>query len=49
MLGNPKFAVEERAWPKFDGTGPLDTFLAKVDYFLHVSRTPPDDYKLRLI
>lgn len=26
--------VDAKAWPKFDGTGALDTFLTKVEYFM---------------
>jgi hypothetical protein len=29
--------VDARAWPKFDGTGPLDVFLTKVGYFMQVT------------
>lgn len=29
--------VDSKAWPKFDGTGPLDTFLLKVEYFMRIS------------
>lgn len=29
--------VDAKAWPKFDGTGPLDTFLTKVEYFMLIT------------
>lgn len=29
--------VDSKSWPKFDGTGPVEAFILKVDYFMEGS------------
>ena len=29
--------VEAKSWPKFDGTGSLDAFITKMEYFMRVT------------
>jgi hypothetical protein len=32
--------VSEKAWPKFDGTGDLGSFLSKMEYLMHITDMP---------
>ncbi len=33
----PPMTFEAKAWPSFDGTGSLEAFLTKIDFFMNVS------------
>jgi hypothetical protein len=44
-----KLHVDAKAWPSFDGTGPLDAFLAKVEYFMHITGMQDYEKKPKLI
>jgi hypothetical protein len=37
VIGNNRMAVDAKAWPKFDGAGPLGAFLKKVEYFMRIT------------
>ncbi len=44
--GRPSFGskhVDAKAWPKFDGVGPLDAFLAKFEFLMDVAAMAEDD------
>ena len=41
--------VDGKAWPKFDGTGPLDTFLTKVAYFMRITNMEEDEKMPKLV
>ena len=41
--------VDGKAWPKFDGAVPLDNFLTKVEYFMHITDMPECEKTLNLI
>jgi hypothetical protein len=41
--------MDAKAWPKFDGTGPLDAFLTKVAYFMRITDMQEDDRTPKLV
>ena len=41
--------VSEKAWPKYDGTGSLDTFLTKMEYFMDASDVPDCERPFKLV
>ena len=47
--GKAKLHVSDKAWPKYDGTGSLDTFLTKMEYFLNAGDVPEDERPFKLI
>ena len=41
--------MSDKAWPKYDGTGSLDAFLTKMDYFMDASDVPDCERSFKLI
>ena len=41
--------VSEKAWPKFDGTGVLGSFLSKMEYLMRVTDIPNCERALQLV
>jgi hypothetical protein len=44
--GRPSFGskhIDSKAWPKFDGVGPLAAFLEKLEFFMDVAAMAEDD------
>lgn len=41
--------VDPKSWPKFDGSGPLDAFLMKFEYFMMGSDLEDDEKARKLV
>ena len=48
-LGKTPTIIDAKAWPAFDGTGPLEPFLSKVEFLLNLSGMTDEDRMGKLI
>jgi hypothetical protein len=48
-LGKTPTVIDAKAWPAFDGTGPLEPFLTKVEFLMNLSGMPDGDRMGKLI
>jgi hypothetical protein len=48
-LGKAPTVIDAKAWPAFDGTGPLEPFLTKVEFLMNLSGMNDGDRMGKLI
>jgi hypothetical protein len=48
-VGKPPTVINAKAWPTFDGTGPLEPFLTKVEFLMNLSGMADGDRMGKLI